>query len=422
MPAALSTDELSAWLRLTLEPDLGPAQARTLLSALGLPQDIFSASVGTLSKFVPAQLASQLRAEPDDDIRTAIAHTLNWLDNPRHHVLTLADPGYPVQLLDIHDPPLLLYINGNPECLARPTIAIVGARNATAAGNDNAQAFAQYLAEQGWCIASGLAAGVDAAAHRGALSAGDRGGSTVAVLGTGIDIVYPARHRELAHVIAAQGALVSELPLGTRALPYQFPKRNRIVAGLSRGVLVVEAALQSGSLITAKLATDMGREVFAIPGSIHSPLSRGCHALIRQGAKLVESGRDIDEELAQPNISNRVTAQTGGPTKLRARPLPEVRGLKAGDAPNDRLAATKDNTVIAAVGSKPDAAPNEAPAQPLLPLYAELLDALGHDPVHADALQARTGMALSALNNQLLELELANVVARLGDGRFQRRP
>ena len=416
MSAALPTEELSAWLRLTLEPNLGPAQARLLLSALGLPQDIFSASIGTLSKFVSTQLASQLRAEASAETRATIDRTLSWLAEPHHHVLTLADPAYPPQLLDIHDPPLLLYVNGNLACLARPMIAIVGARNATAAGNDNAHAFAGYLAEQGWCVTSGLAAGVDAAAHRGALSAGDHGGGTVAVLGTGIDIVYPARNRELAHAIAAQGALLSELPLGTRALPYQFPKRNRIVAGLSRGVLVVEAALQSGSLITAKLASEMGREVFAIPGSIHSPLSRGCHALIRQGAKLVESGRDIDEELAGP------------------RSKANARGMEAKGAPYAPVSGASDAGKNAgtngALAKKNDAAPIEhnddvvhaQRPQGSVSRHAALLAALGHDPVHADTLQARTGLALSELNNQLLELELTDVIARLADGRFQRRP
>src|SRR5690606_11414069 len=199
-----------------------------------------------------------------------------------------------------HDPPAVLYVNGRAELLNRPIIAVVGARNATPGGRDNAQAFAQSLAGQGWCIASGLAHGIDAAAHRGALAAGAQAGSTIAVMGTGIDIIYPSANLELAHRIAHEGALVSELPLGTPSVPHQFPRRNRIVAGLAKGVLVVEAARQSGSLITARLASELGREVFSIPGSIHSPLSRGCHALIRQGAKLVESGEDIVEELGQP--------------------------------------------------------------------------------------------------------------------------
>lgn len=377
MPLTLPTDELSSWIRLSLEPGLGSAQARGLLAVAGLPHDIYASSISQLMKLLPLALAQQLKNAPPDETRAAIDATLKWLDHPQHHVLTLADPGYPRSLLDIHDPPLLLYVNGAVPLLSRPGIAIVGARSATVAGTDNARAFARYLAEQGWSITSGLALGIDAAAHEGALTAGARGGSTIAVLGTGIDIVYPARNRELAHRIAAEGALVSEFPLGTRALPYQFPKRNRLVAGLSRGVLVVEAARQSGSLITARLAAEMGREVFAIPGSIHSPLSRGCHALIRQGAKLVESGQDIHEELGAP-----------------------------GPAPSVPMA----NSIPSFTAS----APPEGDA-------ARLLETLGYDPAHIDQLAARSGMDLPRLNACLLELELSDHVFRHDDGRFQRR-
>ncbi|MBB5214780.1 DNA-processing protein DprA [Parapusillimonas granuli] len=376
MPLTLPTDELSSWIRLSLEPGLGPAQARGLLAAIGLPQDVYAASLGQLAGLLPPPLALQLKSPLADETRAAVDATLKWLDQPGHHLLTLADPGYPRSLLDTHDPPLLLYVNGAVPLLSRPGIAIVGARSATVGGADNARAFARYLAEQGWSIVSGLALGIDAAAHEGALAAGSQGGGTVAVLGTGIDIVYPARNRGLAHRIAAEGALVSEFPLGTRALPHQFPRRNRLVAGLSRGVLVVEAARQSGSLITARLATEMGREVFAIPGSIHSPLSRGCHALIRQGAKLVESGQDIHEELGAPGSS--------------------------------------------AAASAPDLlSPLEAP--PLDEDAARVLDALGHDPAHIDQLAARSGMDLPRLNACLLELELSDRVFRHEDGRFQRR-
>ncbi|NYT82297.1 DNA-protecting protein DprA [Alcaligenaceae bacterium] len=381
MPLTLPTDELSSWIRLSLEPGLGPAQARGLLAVAGLPQDVYASSISQLTKLLPPPLAQQLNAAPTEDVRGAIDAALKWLDHPQHHILTLADPGYPRSLLDIHDPPLLLYVNGAVSLLSRPGIAIVGARSATVAGTDNARAFARYLAEQGWSIASGLALGIDAAAHEGALAAGARGGSTIAVLGTGIDIVYPARNRELAHRIAGEGALVSEFPLGTRALPYQFPKRNRLVAGLSRGVLVVEAARQSGSLITARLAAEMGREVFAIPGSIHSPLSRGCHALIRQGAKLVESGQDIREELGAPGLASSTQAPP----------------------------ASNNASSSCAASAPPD---GDA---------ARLLETLGYDPVHIDQLAARSGMDLPRLNACLLELELSEHVFRHDDGRFQRR-
>jgi len=372
----LSTEELSAWVRLSLEPGLGPAQARSLLAAIGLPQDIYAMSTTGLGKFLPGDLARQLKQAPSDDTQEAIQNTLKWLEHPSHHLLTLADPAYPRALLDTHDPPILLYANGNLGLLSRPIISIVGARSATVGGTDNARAFARYLAEQGWCIASGLALGIDTAAHEGALLAGPKGAGTIAILGTGIDIVYPARNRELAHRIAQDGILISEFPLGTRALPYQFPKRNRLVAGIARGVLVVEAAKQSGSLITARLASEIGREVFAIPGSIHSPLSRGCHALIRQGAKLVESGKDILEELG----STPVESLAPGPGKGTARKQP---------------AADPSGLLV--------------------------LEALGYDPVHLDALQERSGLDIATLTARLLEFELQEVVARLDDGRFQRR-
>src|SRR3546814_601273 len=387
MHSILPDRELRAWIRLSQEPGLGPAQARGLLAAVGLPHDIFALSASSLAKFAPHDLARQLSLPAHENTELAIAATLEWLGAPEHPIVTLADPGYPPALLDIYDTPPLLYVNGNPDLLIRPTSSIVGARNASAGGIDNATAFARYLSEQGWCIASGLALGIDAAAHRGAMRAGADGGGTLAVLGTGIDIVYPAKNRDLAHQIAEQGALVSEFPLGARALAYRFPKRNRIVAGLARGVLVVEAARQSGSLITAKLATDAGREVFAIPGSIHSPLSRGCHALIRQGAKLVESGQDIHDELghARPR-----------PQKPAAPPQPS------------RQANGKD------VDAKIKAAR-------LNPGQTAVLEALGYDPVDTDVLRARTRLDLPLLNQCLLELELNDIIMRLDNGQFQRR-
>ncbi|TAL87158.1 MAG: DNA-protecting protein DprA [Candidimonas sp.] len=373
-----SSEELAAWLRLSLEPGLGAAQARHLLHEAGLPQNIYAMSSTARARLLPQELARQMVAEPAPDTLDIITRTLRWLDAPAHHIVTLADPAYPKTLLDTHDPPLLLYVNGRIDLLDSPIIAMVGARNASQGGVDNALAFAHYLAEHGWCIASGLALGIDAAAHRGALRAGPRGGGTIAVLGTGIDMVYPAKNRDLAHQIALHGALVSEFPLGARAMPYQFPKRNRVVAGLARGVLVVEAATQSGSLITAKFAAEMGREVFAIPGSIHSPLSRGCHALIRQGAKLVESGADIHDELGLAHPGVAINARFGG---------------KAGSA-------------------QPQAAHADS---------RRVLDALGYDPVDIDTLQRRTQFSPAALNTCLLELELNEFIIRADDGRFQRR-
>ncbi|MDN5842532.1 MAG: DNA-processing protein DprA [Alcaligenaceae bacterium] len=381
MPLTADETELRAWIRLGLEPGLGPTRIRRLLAVFGMPQDIYTASTGNLARHLDPALATRLRQAPDEAMQSALDASLDWLREPDHHALTLADPQYPTCLLELHDPPPMLFLNGDPSLLHRPAIAIVGARSATTGGSENAQAFAQYLSGQGWCIISGLASGIDAAAHEGALNAGPDAGRTIAVLGSGIDIVYPARNRTLAHRIAQDGLLVSEFPLGARAMPHYFPMRNRIVAALSRGVLVVEAARQSGSLITARLATELGREVFAIPGSIHSPLARGCHALIRQGAKLVESGEDILEELRQSGPSPTAAADTVD------RPAPMAR-------------------------QKPDLAVSGD--------EHALLEALGHDPVDAGQIQGRLQWAMARVNAALAMLELQGMIARQPDGRFQR--
>ncbi len=367
MPLSHSLDEFSAWLRLSLEPGVGPVTARGLLATFGLPEQIYALPQGALSAHLSPSLAAQLTRAPDATFQTALERTLAWVQADDNHILTLADSDYPAALLDSHDPPVLLYVIGQPKLLSQAAIAIVGSRNATPDGLSNARAFARYLGRQGWCILSGLALGIDTAAHEGALEAGPQGGSTIAVIGTGADVVYPARNRALAHRIAAAGAIVSEFPLGTPAIAHQFPRRNRIVAGLAKGVLVAEAAAQSGSLITARLATEIGREVFAIPGSIHSPLSRGCHALIRQGAKLVETAQDILDEL--------------GATKVDI-PRPQQQPQPAG------------------------------PTDPVLV-------AMGYDPIHIDTLAVRCGLEMDALQTRLLELELAATVDRLPGGRYQ---
>lgn len=374
MPIHFTTDELHAWLRLSLEPGLSPAQARLLLGSLGLPPSIYEASSSMLLRYLPQELVAQIRQAPDQAMSQQIAKTVAWLEHEQHHILTLADPLYPAALLELHDPPLILYINGQLDYLRTPALAMVGARNATPGGMAIAQEFASYLASQGWLIYSGLANGIDQAAHRGALAAGPQAAGTIAVMGTGIDLVYPASQRQLAHDIVAHGALISELPLGTKALPYHFPRRNRIVAALSQGVLVVEAARQSGSLITARLATELGREVFAIPGSIHSPLSRGCHALIRQGAKLVEQAQDILEELAPKHTAAR--------------------------SPTPHLSAEPSLSALA----------------------KQVLRLLDYSPQSADSLQALWAGEPSSLSQGLTELELANLVTRLDTGSYQRLP
>ena len=368
----LGDDEFAAWFRLLETPGVGRDTARRLLAACGSPDAVFAARPATLRQLVSGGLVEALQSEPET-LAPRLAAARHWLQGGTDRgVLTLGDAAYPQRLLQIADPPLLLYVQGDMSRLAAPSIAVVGSRHPTPQGADNARAFAQALSAQGYVVVSGLAEGIDGAAHEGALGAAAGGASTVAVVGTGLDRVFPPRHRELAHRIAAQGALVSEFAPGTPALPEHFPQRNRIIAGLTLGTLVVEAALRSGSLITARLATEAGREVFAIPGSIHAPQSKGCHALLKQGAKLVETAYDILEEL---------------------------RGVQA------------DRPVQAAL---PPAEPESAPVD-------ALLQALGHDPVTLDALMARTGASAAELTVRLLELELQGSVARLPGGLYQRR-
>jgi DNA processing protein len=367
----LEREELAAWLRLIDTPRLGPAAARRLLAAFGSPQAVFDAAPAARRALLGPEAAAL--DEPPEGLAERIESTWRWLaeaeEAPRH-VIVLGDPAYPAAWLETADPPLLLYAIGRPERLGAPSIAIVGSRNPTPQGTENARAFARALGDAGLTVVSGLALGIDGAAHEGALESPS---STVAIVGTGLDRVYPRRHLALARRIAREGLIVGECPLGTPPLAPNFPRRNRLIAGLARGTLVVEAALQSGSLITARLAVEAGREVFAIPGSIHSPQSRGCHALIRQGAKLVETAAHVLEEL-------RLEVPAGA--------------VEAGGAPSG-------------------AARSGAESDPVLA-------ALGHDPVTLDALSARTGWPPAELSAHLLDLELAGSVARLPGQLFQR--
>ncbi|MCW5221928.1 DNA-protecting protein DprA [Verminephrobacter aporrectodeae subsp. tuberculatae] len=378
----MERDELAAWLHLTLAPGVGNSTARRLLARFGPPQEILRQPLSALRECVTQAQAQALCAPPPKwqaQWKTSCA----WLrgtdaQGSARTIITLGDARYPQALLDTQDPPLLLYLMGPQRLLAqRPfpverCLAVVGSRNPTPQGAENARLFSRALHGAGLSIVSGLALGVDAAAHEGALDAAIDGAdfaATIAVLGSGLDHVYPRKNLGLAQRIAARGLLVSEYPLGTPPLAVNFPKRNRIISGLCQGTLVVEAAAASGSLITARLAAEQGREVFAIPGSIHAPQSRGCHALIRQGAKLVESAQDVLEEL--------------------------------------RIPATTPTTAAAPTGAA------QAADSPLL-------QALGFDPQSVDALVARTGMDAAALQVALLELELAGHVARLPGGLFQR--
>lgn len=363
----MQRDELATWLRLALT--VGSGAARRLLASFGLPDAVFRQDLGALAQVVDRASAEALR-NPPEGFEDKLAQTWTWLqqDRGRRDILTLADLRYPGALLAIEDPPLMLYRLGRLDAPPQRALAIVGSRNPTAQGLENARRFARAFAEADVTVVSGLALGIDGAAHEGALQgAAPDALATIAVVGTGLDRVYPRQHRELAHRIAQGGQILSEYPLGTPPLPHNFPRRNRLIAALSQGTLVVEAAVQSGSLITARLAAEQGKEVFAIPGSIHSPQSRGCHALLREGAKLVESARDVLEDL--------------------------------------RL-------VLPAPAARPEAESPEG--------EDPLLDALGHEPVGLDALIARTGIPAPLLQAQLLELELAGAIARLPGGLFQR--
>jgi len=387
----MQRDELAAWLRLTYTRGVGQRAVRRLLATFGLPQHIFSQGMQAWQTCLTTAQAHALAAK-DTALDDLVERTWQWLQpqdsaqNPlRRAIVTLGDTAYPPALLAMDDPPPLLYLLGASHYLSEnrpfaPThcLAIVGSRTPTAQGTEHAWQFAHALRGAGLCIVSGLALGIDAAAHEGALAdlpeetaTVNQQPATIAVVGTGLDRVYPAAHKMLAHHIARNGLLVSEFPLGTPPLPGNFPKRNRIIAGLSQGTLVVEAAPQSGSLITARLAAEQGREVFAIPGSIHAPQSRGCHALIRQGAKLVETAQDVLEELPLLPVA--------------ATPMPATVDLPPTPTPEDAV-----------------------------------LQALGFDPIGIDTLCARCGMDAAALQVRLLELELEGRVARLPGGLFQR--
>jgi DNA processing protein len=383
-------DDLAAWLQLMLTDGVGTVTARDLLSRFGLPSDILSAGFSALQKCVPEKIALALAGKPDTAMQLQIEKTLAWAAEPGNHVLTLADANYPQALLSIADPPPLLYAKGRTELLSRPGVAIVGSRNATAQGMQNAERFAQTLSNAGLCVISGLALGIDAAAHAGACSASPEHGSTIAITGTGLDLVYPAKHRALAHRIAEHGCLLSEYPIGTAAIAANFPRRNRLISGMSLGVLVVEAALQSGSLITARSALEQGREVFAIPGSIHSPLSKGCHQLIRQGAKLVESAQDVLEEL-QLHASTPI-AQQPATTSTYSSQNTDVKMQR----PSTGVPAAVDEHV------------------------RQVMQAAGHDPTSVDQLAERTGLAASEIQATLLLLELDGSVERMSDGRYQK--
>ncbi len=386
--APMTRDELTHWLRLSLTPGVGLGAARKLLAAFGLPEAIFRQPLSALLQVVSPAQASALRNKPTD-LGGRVELTWQWLQEQteQRRVVALGETHYPTALLSIEDPPLLLYLMGRVDLAPDPSrsIAMVGSRNPTPQGVLNARQFAKSLHQAGLTIVSGLALGVDGASHEGALEAAGTDAptlATIAVVGTGLDRVYPKSHHALAHRIALNGLLVSEYHLGTPPLAPNFPRRNRLISGLSCATLVVEAALKSGSLITARLAAEQGKEVFAIPGSIHATQSHGCHALIRQGAKLVETAQDVLEDL--PSASSWAAAWA----------------TSQGDAAKDASPQEADSD-----GTESDEA---------------LLTALGFDPVSLDALQARTGLDTPHLQARLMTLELDGAVTRLSGGLFQR--
>ena len=358
--------KLACWIALQRVPGIGPATLTRLIEQYGDPQVILQnpTQLSGLSIDVLAALRTPDWQRVDTD--------LAWLERDNHHLIPIDDPRYPKLLKELPDPPMLLYAKGNPELLSSWQLAIVGSRNPSASGRQTAKDFAFYLAAGGLTITSGLATGIDGAAHQGALAAG---GKTIAVVGTGLDRVYPAQHRDLAHTIAEQGVIVSEFPLGTSPRPEHFPRRNRIISGLSLGTLVVEAALKSGSLITARMAMEQGREVFAIPGSIHNPLSRGCHHLIKEGVKLVETAEDILEELGA------------------------LAGVSVPDS---------SETSESVVTHQKDAD------------YQILFEHLGFDPISIDKLIKNSGLTADVVSSMLLLLELEGEVESLPGGRYVR--
>lgn len=375
---AQSMFEKTQWIALGNIAGIGSVTFCQLLKAFGSPSTVFAANFTQLTTIVSEKIARAI-LQPVDE--SALQDSQTWLAQPNNHLVTLADSAYPQALLEVADPPPFLYAKGNLSLFNQASIAIVGSRSASVQGEKNAESFAKALCEHGLCIVSGLALGIDGAAHRGALQAAKPfKGATIAVVGTGLDIVYPAKHRDLAHqIVAENGLIVSEFALGTPSKPQNFPKRNRIISGLSMGCLVVEANLQSGSQITARLAAEQGREVFAIPGSIHSPMAKGCHQLIKQGAKLVDCLEDIVSELRIPPLTfNTISTE---------------KSTKASSAEN--FSAKNDTK-------------------------SHLLKMMGFDAINLEHLVQISGLTVNEVSSMLMILELEGSVASLAGGKYQK--
>ena len=371
-----TTEELENWISLWRVSGVGAKYFQTLLSYFDDPAAVFKATSSSLKQAgISQNLADTILDSKDNDSAKPDLEWLNAADN--HHIITINCPEYPKLLKQTDSPPPLLYVHGELSIINDPQLAIVGSRNPTQSGMTSAYDFAKYLAQTGLCITSGLALGIDGSAHQGAL---DGNGPTIAIIATGIDRVYPAKHRDLAHKIVETGAIISEFPIGTQPRSGNFPRRNRIISGLAHGTLVVEAALKSGSLITARLASEQGREVFSIPGSIHNPLAKGCHQLIRQGAKLVETAQDILEEMSA------------------------VIDLSDVDQSILEQSSNTDTTETNNIESE----------------HQILLDKMGYDPIPIDKLVVSTGFKAESIAAMLLILELQNQVSSNGGGTYTR--
>ncbi|AKM30697.3 DNA protecting protein DprA [Pandoraea faecigallinarum] len=428
--AGASPDEIADWLRLCHTPGVPPAAARRLLAALGPPGVVFQTPRAVLTEIVPHDVASRLLARTCADLAELIAGTLAWASHPGCTVVTLSEAVYPRALLALGDAPPILYCRGDV-CLANRAdatgapggmaAALVGSRRATPQGRDNARHFARVLGDAGVLVVSGLAAGIDAAAHEGAL---DTVGSTCAIIGTGADIVYPFRHRALAERIAERGLLLSAFPIGTPPRPEHFPQRNRLIAALARCTAVIEATTHSGSLITARLAGELGRDVLAVPGSIHAPQSQGCHVLIRDGATLAACPEDILEAMgmACPADASSLAAKEGRPRRTAVRHRPPNSTAPRNGEQRLRAAGNGNAGTVAAVHAGMTPEPPEPPVGDSAAAppagTAAILEALGYDPVNADTLCERSGLGIATVLSQLGVLELHGRVARLPGGRF----
>lgn len=414
MPCLGAADmrDLPAWLRLAHVSGLTPVALRALLAEFGEPHAVLEQPFGALAAIAGDKAARAVLLPSDAaSFSEYVEQAIEWASLEGNAIVTLADSAYPPALLTMPDPPPLLYIKGRLELLQARAVAIVGSRSATPQGLEDARRFARALSDRELAVVSGMALGIDGAAHRGAL---DGSGGTIAVIGTGADLVYPAAHHALAHEIATCGVIVSEWPLGTPARSANFPQRNRLIAGMSSGVLIVEAAMRSGSLITARMANEMGRDVFAMPGSIHAPLSRGCHKMIKQGAKLVETPEDILEEFGF-EVSVEAAASKQEKRRRSKKPAPDEAvsddefALQLPAATNERRKAAPATALWAS-----------ASAKPANPEADRVLDALGHSPTTLEILAERTEMNGATLQGLLLRLELSGRVGTLPGGRYAR--